>query len=196
MPSKRKTLRWIELIAVLAVIVVATLLLFPYIKYNLLPTLPTTCVDNLKQWATIFSMYREENMYAMPPIQGFQPFGPAENAKGCLNVHDEYSFSPEWGAIYPDYAATPLVLVCPEGPYLSPPEKKGPIVTRPWRPNEQVFGVLESESFWSCEDEGAITNADASYTYLGWRIEPNNPYDILITPELAAKLNLPASGPA
>ncbi len=196
MPTKRRALRWLELVAVLTVLIVATILALPFLKYNFAPDLPTTCIGNLQQWATVLSMYRSENNHTMPPVQGFQPFGPAENAKGCLNVHDEFSFSPDLALIIPEYATNPLFLACPDSPYIQPPKKLGPLVTKPWRPNEQAFGVLESESLFSCDYAGAITNADACYTYLGWRIEANNPSDPYIDAQKATQLNLPSTGPA
>ncbi|MFA6245141.1 MAG: hypothetical protein WC655_29630, partial [Candidatus Hydrogenedentales bacterium] len=196
MPTKRRALRWIELAAVLTVLVVATILALPFLKYNFAPDLPTTCIGNLQQWATVLSMYRSENNHVMPPVQGFQAFGPAENAKGCLNVHDEFSFSPDLTVIIPDYADNPLFLACPDSPYIEPPKKLGPLVTRPWRPNEQAFGVLESESLFSCDYAGAITNGDACYTYFGWRIEPDNPFDRFVDAHMATQFNLPSTGPA
>lgn len=196
MAKKRSTLQWIELGAVLAVILIAALLVLPYIKYNFFQALPTTCVGNLQQWATVLSMYRTENGYSMPLVQGYQPFGPAENAEGCLNVHDEFAFIPELTSIFPEYSNNPLILVCPDGPFLSPPEKLGPVVTKPWRPNEEAFGVLENEGLFSCGYAGSITNGDASYTYLGWRIDKDTSRDYYITQEQAAQLRFPSSGPA
>jgi prepilin-type processing-associated H-X9-DG protein len=188
-------LRWIELGAVLVVVMALAILCLPMIRNTMTPVRPMACADNLRQWAAIFTMYRTEYEEGLPPVQGFQPFGPAENAPGCANVHDDFAFCPDLASVFPEYSRNFLILACPDGPTLLPPAMIGPLVRRPWRLDPDGFGILQSTSFASCRYAGAISNGDAAYTYLGWRIDQPEDDDYVLTREQALRWHTPASGP-
>lgn len=192
MPSRKLRLRWVELGAVLLLVVIAVVLVLPVVRNTLAGSAPRLCVDNLKQWGAIFKIYSTENDWRWPLSHGFEPYGSASNAAGCTNVEDAYDFSPDLSLLFPEYGSDPLLLVCPDAGQTVAATKLGPLVIRAPRLNPGVLGIAEG----SCEAAGSITNGDASYTYLGWRIDPFDDTHPVVTREQALAAGLPASGPA
>ncbi len=194
--KRRSTLRWIELVVILVVIVVGVLLALPVIHNTRYPVQLRTCQDNLRQWGTIFSMYSRENDWRWPMPHGFESFGAASNAPGCLNIDDHFDFSPDRRIVFPDYANDPLLYACPDAPGLLPPTKVGPVILKQWRLDPVTYGIAEDASWHSCAFTGDMTRGDATYTYLGWRIDPFDASFHVVTREEALEYGLPASGPA
>ena len=197
MASKRcSSLRWVELAAILILIAVGAVLALPIIRNSLNPIQLRTCQDNLRQWGTIFKIYSKENDWHWPLPHGFESFGSASNAPGCLYVDDSFDFSPDERILVPDYMNDLLLYACPDGTALLPPHSVGPAIIKPWRLNPVAFGIAANDGWGSCEFAGAMTRGNASYTYLGWRIDPFDASHPIITRELALAHGLPAEGPA
>jgi prepilin-type processing-associated H-X9-DG protein len=194
--QKRSKLRWMEFAAILVIFVIGAILALPVIQNSMDSIQPGTCQDNLRQWGVIFKMYSKENDYRWPVPHGFEEYGSASNAPGCRNVEDRFDFSPDERVLIPDYLNDPLLYACPNGSTLLPPVKVGPAVLKPWRLDPFAFGIVESEGIGSCENTAMMTNGDASYTYLGWRIDPFDASHPIVTRPQALIHGLPAEGPA
>ena len=181
-----------ELAAVLVLVVAGALLALPILRNSLAASTSRSCQDNLRQWGTIFKVYSNENNWRWPLSHGFEAYGSASNAAGCTNVEDTYDFSPDLSLLFPDYGNDSLLLACPDSPRFVPAVKRGPLVIKPARLDPDAFGIVEG----SCDAAGSMTNGDASYTYLGWRIDPFDDTHPQVTRDLALANGLPASGPA
>lgn len=194
--EKRSKLRWVEFVAILAIGIVGAVLALPVIRNSINAYDPGTCQDNLRQWGTIFKMYSRENDYRWPIPHGFEPFGSAANVPGCVNAEDRFDFAPDELALFPDYMNDSLLYACPDDSTLLPPQKVGPAVLKPWRLDPVRFGILESAGVGDCDYVGSMTNGDASYTYLGWRIDPFDASHPVVSQPQAITHGLPATGPA
>lgn len=185
-----------EFVAILVIVVVGAVLALPIIRNSINAYAPGTCQDNLRQWGTIFKLYSLENDYRWPVPHGFEVFGSAANASGCLNVEDGFDFSPDELTLFPDYMNDALLYACPDDDTLLPPLKVGPAVLKPWRLDPVQFGILESAGIGECDYTGSMTNGDASYTYLGWKIDPFDASHPIVSRPQALMHGLPATGPA
>jgi prepilin-type processing-associated H-X9-DG protein len=194
--NRKSKLLWVELGVVLALIVAGAVLALPVIRNTMNPIQPRLCQDNLRQWGTAFKIYSRENDWRWPLPHGFESFGSASNAPGCANIDDSFDFSPDERILFPDYVNDPLLFACPDGSALLPPHTMGPATIKPWRLNPIAFGIARSTGWGSCEIAGAMTNGDASYTYLGWRVDPFDASHPVIGREVALAHGLPAEGPA
>jgi len=184
-------------LAVVLILLGAGLLLaLPVIRYSMNPVQPRTCQDNLRQWGTVFKIYSKENDWRWPLPHGFETFGSAANAAGCRYVEDAFDFSPDERILIPDYMNDLLLYACPDGTALLPPQTVGPAIIKPWRLDPVAFGIAASEGWGACEFAGALTNGDASYTYLGWRVDPFDASHPVIRRDVALAHGLPAEGPA
>lgn len=192
----RSRLRWIEFAGLIGILVVAAMLALPVIQNSLDTYQPGTCQDNLRQWGAIFKMYSKENDYRWPLPHGFEGFGSAANAPGCRNVEDRFDFSPDERVLFPDYMNDALLYACPDDNTLLPPITLGPMTLQPWRLDPVAFGILESARLGACDYSGSMTNGDASYTYLGWRIDPFDSSHPIVSKTQAIAHGLPAAGPA
>lgn len=194
--QKRRGLPLREIVAVFVILVVAVLLVLPVVRATMHTEVRMACPGNLKQWGTIFAMYRDEDSARKNPWpHGYEPFGAASNAPGCDHIDDAFEFCPDLNQIYPEYSRDVQILVCPNRPGLKPATQIGPITLRAPRLMPAEFGVIEANPNGPCEYEGLITRGSSSYTYLGYEVRAANDTDLQIPQAIAEKHGLMAYGP-
>lgn len=195
---------WVELVSIILFLVLAALVLLPGITPAYEAQRRAACQNNLRQLGSAFLMYaREDAAGRLPRMHGYEPFGAASNAPGCLNVHDDFDFGPDTTALYPQYLENPLVFVCPSGPYGKRPSLflgRITIGSNGYLEGAvDATGLVRDDGSGQCAHTGRITNGDVSYTYLPWVVGHDTPAfeaSPVIDEELAARHGLPMSGAA
>jgi prepilin-type processing-associated H-X9-DG protein len=195
--GKRQGLPLREILALAMILVVAVLLGLPVVRATMHASARQACPANLKQWGTIFAMYRDEDPARKNPWpHGYETFGAASNAPGCANVDDAFEFCPDLNQIYPEYSRDVQLLVCPNRPGLRPAWRIGPVALTTPKLDSVEFGVIESEPGGRCEYKGLVTRGSSSYTYFGYEVRTSNDTDLQVSRALAEKHGLSAFGPA
>lgn len=190
--TQKKKISLRELLIGLGLLVVASLLALPLVRNTMTMRTSHSCQDNLRQWGTIFFMYRAENNSYNPLTHGYESFGAAENALGCTNIDDEFDFAPEVSAIFPEYADNTAILACPEANGLIPEKAYGPIVVSTSSLDPDLFAIAQG----SCSASGRITRPGAQYTYFGYEVKHADDADLQVSESQALLAGLPAIGPA
>jgi len=181
-----------EIIIVIVLIAVLALLALPILRNTMNTTISRSCQGNLKDWATIFSIYRTEHSGINPPAHGFETFGTADNAEECSNIDDAFDFAPDLRVVFPDYATDTTILACPDAGGVIPAATLGPAVVKGPRLDPKTFGIAQG----NCGAAGSITRPGAGYTYFGFAMRFANDDQPQISDAQARQCGLPASGPA
>ena len=197
------SVRWSELAAILALLIVAALVLFPTINPGWEAQRRATCQANLRLLGMALHLYANESIgERFPPMHGYETFGDARNAPGCLNVHDDFDLAPEVHALYPEYLKDPLTLVCLSGPYGKRTAllwNRIPLGSVGYTDDAvDATGLVRDDGSGTCKYTGLVTNGDVSYTYLGWAIDEDHLWfenAPVISPDEAKRAGLPMSGP-
>jgi prepilin-type processing-associated H-X9-DG protein len=194
--TKRSNIRFSELGAILALVILAILIAMPTVRATMEGVDRRTCQDNLRRWGMIFDMYINENHWYYPYPHGFETATAPDKVAGCTNLRDDFDFFPELRQIFPDYANDRMLMVCPDGPYWVPESLVGGLVVKKARPHPTAFGIVDRGGDGPCALTGAISNPDASYTYLGYIVDRADDGNLMVSREQARRLGLPAEGPA
>lgn len=195
---------WVELVSIILFLVLAALVILPGITPAYEAQRRAACQNNLRQLGSALLMYAHEDAAGrLPRMHGYEIYGAASNAPGCLNVHDDFDFGPDTTALYPQYLGDPLVFVCPSGPHGKRPSLflgRITIGSNGYMEGAvDATGLVRDDGSGQCAHTGRITNGDVSYTYLPWVVGHDTPgyYDNpVIDEQLAAEHGLPLSGPA
>lgn len=170
--------RGFTLVEFIVVVLIAALLIavaLPAMKRALESRRRAACQGNLKQLGLVLYMYNNENDNVFPPVHGDQTFGSAANAIGCdpASFQDRPAFAPRIDLIYPKYLNNLDVLICPAGG-----DDAG----------DNPLGVVADNGSGMCKYVGAVTRGDASYMYLGYRLDKVDRSD--------PRVNTPIDAPA
>ena len=198
------SVRWRELLVILVILVLGAIVFLPTIEPAFEAKRRAACQNNLKTLGSILRLYAMENeSESLPPMHGYEPFGKARNATGCLNVYDDFDFAPDMRALYPEYLQDPLTLVCPSGPYGKRPSLflgRITIGENGYTDDAQgATGLVRDDGSGTCQYAEMLTNGDVSYTYLGWAIDEEDLWfkgGPVIGADAARRAGLPLSGRA
>lgn len=154
---KYKGFSFVELLVVLAILGLLGSLLLPAAARTLQASRRNTCQDNLKALGTAFRVYANENRGWYPRMHADQPFGSKRAAAGCApeSFTDRPSFSPDLGALYPEYLTDLGLLICPSAP----------------NTGENPLRIVEDDGSGACRYTGLPTGGDRSYFYLGYALD-------------------------
>ncbi|MCP4646091.1 MAG: hypothetical protein GY851_36945 [bacterium] len=179
-----------ELFAAIAIVSVLAMVVLPLLRTGLqYEFTPRSCQDNLRRWHSVFTVYLNEHKWHYPPVHGFERFGPPGSTDFCGNINDDFDFCPDWRAVYPEYTTDLGLLACPGSAVTEAPSGESVV-------DAHTLGVIRSVRAGHCVYEGFPTNGDASYTYLGWRVDRADDGDPYVDRNTALSLGLPAEGPA
>lgn len=147
----------VELLVVVAILGILASLLLPALARARESARRASCLNNLKQWGTVFKMYADESSGLYPPLHAsIVPGGTVDcSGEGAPTKNFVLAAGPSVLTVFPEYLTEPRIVICPSDPMESV--------------LDLVAATGDSEFAVPCTSRSRGQQLiDASYLYLGW----------------------------